>query len=971
MFPSPYGRAACLPAGRGEGGRKNPQLRGLFPRDVQRKLPNSVLESLASLEGRDLHCRDLDLLRRVPWVHTRASLTLRNAERTEARDGHGVAALQFLRHGGGQSLESGGSSALRHASRIGDDPDEILFGEGHKGTGKEIRTNERKCTKAMGFCKPKESVMDRYNSRECFLLLKTMSKKDDHVIVFAPVSALPHLLIVESPAKARTIKRFLGKGFLVEASMGHIRDLPEGELGVDPANDFAPSYEVPKEKATVVRHLRAAFKKAGDLWIATDEDREGEAIGWHITQVLGVEDPESVKRIVFHEITEEAIGEAVLHPRTLTGKLIDAQQARRILDRLVGYTLSPFLWKKVRQGLSAGRVQSVAVRLIVDREREIRAFTAEEYWTIAADLRTEKEEECVATLKFFKGEECAIRTQGEADNILAALKGAAFQVNALDEKELHRSPAPPFTTSTLQQEAARKCGFSVKQTMVVAQQLYEGVNLGSGEGSTGIITYMRTDSVNMSTKALEDARSTIEKVYGREYVLSEPRRYKTQSKGAQEAHEAIRPTELARTPESLRSTLDRQQLKLFTLIWNRTIATQMPAAEFRRIGVDIRAGDYTFRATGQTVLFDGFLRVYSEGHDEEGGGDPDGEKFLPPLTVGQALACAGIRPEQHFTKPPPRFTEASLVKKLEEEGIGRPSTYAPTISTIQQREYVRKEGRELIPADIAFTVTDLLKEHFPDIVDLSFTAQMEQSLDDIAEGEVQWTGFLGAFYTPFAALVATKAKTLRKEDIMKERMLGIDPATSEPIVVRLGRFGPYVQVGQEKVGAKGKKAKETRRGRLGKTAAIPKHLSMEEVTLEQALSLLSFPRELGKHEGQVLTAHLGRFGPYLKCADATVTIPKGVDPLALSCADAVQLLTETQIARKRMQEPLKNLGKDPTTGGTLLVKAGRYGPYVTDGKTNASLGKKIVPEELTFEQAADLLAKKRIRGPGRRWGRRG
>jgi len=783
------------------------------------------------------------------------------------------------------------------------------------------------------------------------------------------VSALPHLLIVESPAKARTIKRFLGKDFLVEASMGHVRDLPEGELGVDTANDFAPHYEVPKEKATVVRHLKAALKKAGDLWIATDEDREGEAIGWHITQVLGIDEPQAVKRIVFHEITAEAIDEAVLHPRTLAEKLIDAQQARRILDRLVGYTLSPFLWKKVRQGLSAGRVQSVAVRLIVDRERAIRAFAAEEYWTIEADLRTEKHEAFSALLKLRRGEECAVRVQAEADQILAALKGAAFRVSALDEKELRRSPAPPFTTSTLQQEAARKLGFSVKQTMMVAQQLYE----------TGFITYMRTDSVNMSVKALDDARCAIEKTYGREYILSEPRRYKTKSKGAQEAHEAIRPAELARTPESLRSTLDRQQFKLYTLIWNRTLATQMPAAEFRRVGADICAGDHTFRATGQTVLFDGFLRVYSEGRDEssnpstelEAGELPEGEKFLPPLREGQSLTCQELRPEQHFTKPPPRYSEASLVKKLEEEGIGRPSTYAPTISVIQQREYIRKEGRELVPADIAFTVTDLLIEHFPNIVDLSFTAQMEQALDDIAEGNVRWTRFLGDFYAPFSALVDAKAKTLRKEDIMKERMLGTDPETNAPIIARLGRFGLYVQIGAEKSGAKGKKGKESRMGRMGKTAAIPKHLSMEEVTLEQAFSLLSFPRELGKREGQMLTAHLGRFGPYLKCGEATVTIPKGVDPLALSFADAAQLLTETQVARTRSQEPLKTLGHDPTTGGPILVKAGRYGPYVTDGKTNASLGKKIAPEELTFEQAVDILVKKRIRGPGRRWGKRG
>ncbi|MBI5155699.1 type I DNA topoisomerase, partial [Candidatus Peregrinibacteria bacterium] len=441
-----------------------------------------------------------------------------------------------------------------------------------------------------------------------------------------------HLVIVESPAKAKTIKRFLGKDYTVEASMGHIRDLPQSGLGVDIEKGFEPTYEVSEGKQTVVKNLRAALKKADELWIATDEDREGEAIGWHLTQALGVKKPESVKRIVFHEITESAIQEAIKNPRTLDMRLVDAQQARRILDRLVGYTLSPFLWKKVYSGLSAGRVQSVAVRIIVDREKEIRAFVPREYWSVVAELETEKKESFTASLERKNGEKLALGNKEETDQALSDLKGVSFTVSDLEEKEVERNPSAPFTTSTLQQEAARKLGFSVKQTMVVAQQLYEGVNLGKGQGQTGLITYMRTDSVNLSTKALEDAKRTIEKHFGREYVIAAPRTYKTKSKGAQEAHEAIRPTELERTPESLTDVLDHQQLKLYTLIWNRTLATQMPPAQFKRIGADITAAAYTFRATGQTLLFDGFLRVYREGRDETSDDKPaddDTDKLLP------------------------------------------------------------------------------------------------------------------------------------------------------------------------------------------------------------------------------------------------------------------------------------------------------------------------------------------------------
>lgn len=787
-----------------------------------------------------------------------------------------------------------------------------------------------------------------------------------------------HLVIVESPAKAKTIKRFLGKDFAVEASMGHIRDLPESTLGVDTEHDFTPEYAVPEEKQKVVRALKKALQEADDLWIATDEDREGEAIGWHLTQVLEVKDPHVVKRIVFHEITEDAIRAAVVSPRTIDMKLVDAQQARRVLDRLVGYTLSPFLWKKVYRGLSAGRVQSVAVRIIVDREREVRAFVPEEYWEIAACFETEKHEQFTAELAKVHGKKCVLQKEEHATAVLADLHSAAFRVATVEEKEIRKTPPPPFTTSTLQQEAARKLGFSVRQTMAVAQQLYEGVRLGKGEGMMGLITYMRTDSVHVSERALEDARMTIEKQFGREYVLAEPRRYKTKSRGAQEAHEAVRPTELNRTPQSFSSVLDHQQIKLYTLIWNRTMATQMPAAEFKRVGVDIVTAKsqtepgYTFRATGQTVLFDGFLRVYQEGHDEGEQRDADdlepGETLLPPLRENDDLNLLELIPSQHFTKPPPRYTEASLVKKLEEEGIGRPSTYAPTIGTIQQRGYIRKEGKQLVPEEVAFLVIDLLAEHFRDIVDLAFTARMEQSLDDIAEGKTTGIRFLRGFYNPFQELVAQKSQEIQKSDVMKERELGTDPATNLPVIVRAGRFGPYVQLGKFEKSEKGAKRAKTDAKKL-KSASLPKHILMESVTLEQALSLLSFPRDLGTLEGKTLTVNLGRFGPYLKCDEATVALPNECNPLGVTFAQAAEILAHAQEDRKRAKEPLRTLGRDPETQFQVFVKIGRFGPYVTDGKTNASISKKLSPEGITLEEACALLQRKRERGPSHWRGR--
>lgn len=785
---------------------------------------------------------------------------------------------------------------------------------------------------------------------------------------------MSHLVIVESPTKAKTIKRFLGKDFNVQASMGHVRDLPSKNLAVDVEGGFQAEYEIPEDKKSVIKNLQKTLNTSDELWIATDEDREGEAIGWHLLQALKLKD-QKVFRIVFHEITKSAIEEAAAHPRDIDEQLVEAQQARRILDRLVGYTLSPFLWKKVYRGLSAGRVQSVAVRIIVDREREIQAFKPVEYWTIEAALETGKKEEFTAELKSRDGKKFVPGNEDEAKQVLSDLESADYSVSKIEEKDLKKNSPPPFTTSTLQQEAGRKLGFSVKQTMVVAQQLYEGISLGKGEGEAGLITYMRTDSVNLSDKAVQDAATTIEKLYGREYLLSSPRRYKTKSKGAQEAHEAIRPTEMSRTPESLKSVLDHQQLKLYTLIWNRTMATQMPAAELKRVGADVSADRYIFRATGQTVTFDGYYRVYREGRDEsederredENGKmkeESNGEKILPKLNEGDPLTCNELTPEQHFTKPPPRYTEASLVKKLEEEGIGRPSTYAPTISTIQQRGYIKKEGKQLAPEEVAFTVTDLLSDHFKSIVDLKFTAQMEQSLDDIAEGKEKRVSFLESFYEPFKKLVDSKSDEVKREDVLKEVLVGQDPKSGLDITARIGRFGPYVQLGRPE---------DVKAGKISgkpKCASIPKDIPREEVTLDLALKLLSFPRELGKKNGEEVTVNRGRYGPYIKWGTVTVSLPKDADPVTITFEEAEKLIAEAKDKKKKEAEPLKSLGKDPNTGGDIVVKDGRYGPYVTDGKTNASIPKKYMPEDVDLILAAELLDKKR-NAPKRKWkGRR-
>lgn len=600
------------------------------------------------------------------------------------------------------------------------------------------------------------------------------------------------LVIVESPAKARTISKFLGSGYIVKASMGHVRDLPKSKIGVDVAAGFVPTYGISKDKVKVISELKADVKKVDTVVLATDEDREGEAIAWHLAEALELfskkkkGDAKTVERIAFHEITKSAIEAALQHPRQIDDKLVDAQQARRVLDRLVGYELSPLLWKKVRYGLSAGRVQSVAVRLVVDREREIQAFIATEYWSVTANLETSRGKSFAAELSKIDGEKAVVSNEATARAIENDLKDATWRVGAVEQKTQKRTPPPPFTTSTLQQEAARKLGFSVKKTMQIAQMLYEG---HFGEG---LITYMRTDSVNLATSAVAAARSVIAGRFGKEYVPETARAYKTKAKGAQEAHEAIRPTDPARTPDALSGSLDRDALRLYDLIWKRTLACQMAEAVLDQTGVDVLAKRYTFRATGQVVRFPGFFAVYTEGRDDDDATDEnEDERTLPPIENGEELALLKLLTEQHFTKPPARYTEASLVKKLESEGIGRPSTYAPTISTIIARGYIEKEAKALKPTDTGFVVTDFLIAHFPSIVDYQFTAKMENELDDVAEGAREWQALMAEFYTPFHALIVEKegiekaTVTATPTDIVCEKC-------GKPMVIKLGRFGKFL-----------------------------------------------------------------------------------------------------------------------------------------------------------------------------------
>jgi DNA topoisomerase-1 len=758
-----------------------------------------------------------------------------------------------------------------------------------------------------------------------------------------------NLVIVESPAKAKTIEKFLGKDYKVLSSYGHIRDLKQKVFSIDVQHGFAPTYEIPAEKKKLVHELKTESAKADMVWLASDEDREGEAISWHLYEVLGLS-PQKTKRIVFHEITKTAILNAIEHPRDIDVNLVNAQQARRVLDRIVGFELSPVLWRKVKPALSAGRVQSVAVRLIVEREREAQNFVSEASYRVTALFAlpagdTDDINEVRAELNE------RFRTKEEAEAFLERCKDARFTIEDIQMKPIKKGPAAPFTTSTLQQEAARKLGFTVAQTMMVAQHLYE----------SGKITYMRTDSVNLSNLALGTSREVITQLMGERYVKT--RQFATKSKGAQEAHEAIRPTYIA--DEHIAGT--SQEQRLYDLIWKRTVASQMADAELEKTTatIAISGSELKFVATGEVVTFDGFLRVYRESFDDDTEAEDEG--LLPPLVKGSTLNPLEVLATERFTLCPPRYTEASLVRKLEELGIGRPSTYAPTISTIQQRGYVEKGNREgtkreytilrlkgnkiftstktemvgnekakLLPTDIGIVVNDFLKEYFPLIMDYNFTANVEKEFDEVAEGEKEWTSMMQEFYGDFHPLVnqTMSAKTERK---VGERLLGTDPATGKPVSTKIGRYGPVIQIGT---------ANDDEKPRF---AQLKKGLSMETITLEEALECFKLPRQLGELDGYVVTVGVGRFGPYVRHEKTFVSIPKDMDPMTITLDEATDLL-----AKKRQAE-VENFIKAFDDDPDLRVLNGRYGPYISYKKKNYKVPEGVEPADLTHDACLKIV----------------
>jgi DNA topoisomerase-1 len=760
-----------------------------------------------------------------------------------------------------------------------------------------------------------------------------------------------NLVIVESPAKAKTIEKFLGKDFLVKSSFGHIRDLDKKEFGVDIENNFKPNYIISDDKKTVVKELKSLAKDAGTVWLASDEDREGEAIAWHLKEVLEL-DQQKTKRIVFHEITKNAILDAIKSPRPLDINLVDAQQARRVLDRLVGFEVSPVLWKKVKPQLSAGRVQSVAVRLIVDREREINNFKTTSSFRVNAIFlvndREGKKTELKAELsKRFENKE-------EALAFLEKCKNATFTVEDVTTKPSKRSPAPPFTTSTLQQEASRKLSFSVSQTMSVAQKLYEA----------GKITYMRTDSVNLSSLALNTSKAKIEELFGENF--SKTRQYKTNSKGAQEAHEAIRPTYMDK--DSITGT--KQEQRLYELIWKRTIASQMSDALLERTAISISVSTATekFVASGEVIIFEGFLKVYFESTDEDDD-KQNGDTLLPPIKVKDQLESDSIVAAQRFTQKAPRYTEASLVKKLEEQGIGRPSTYAPIITTIQNRGYVVKEDRpgverefttltlkagsikeqvktetfgyeksKLFPTDIGTVVTDFLLKNFELVMDYNFTAKVEEQFDEIAEGKAEWNTMIGGFYKPFHLLVENSLQVSEKAN--GERVLGIDPESGKQVSVKIGRFGPLVQLGETTDGENGEKPK---------FASLQSGTRIETITIEQALELFKLPREIGEYEDKKITVAIGKFGPYIRHDNKFVSLEKTDDPFTIFIDRAIELIEKKRI--KDQNAIVMTFEQNPD----LKVLNGRWGAYISLKKNNYKIPKGTKAEELTYEECMKIV----------------
>ena len=882
------------------------------------------------------------------------------------------------------------------------------------------------------------------------------------------------LVIVESPAKAKTLGRFLGSEYRVEASYGHIRDLPDsaaevpkqikerdwGRLGVDVDKDFTAYYVVPSEKKKQVAHLRVLIKNASELLLATDPDREGEAISWHLTQVLKPRIP--VHRIVFHEITEDAVNAALEHPGEIDENLVRAQESRRILDRLYGYTLSPLLWKKVQTGLSAGRVQSVAVRLIVEREEQRRAFRSAVYWDLEARLAGEDREFSAALVRLddarvatgrdfdpdtgeLKAKNIELLDEARAQALAEAVRAnVPWTVTSVEQKPGAERPAPPFTTSTLTQEASRKLGFSTERTMQVAQRLFQGIDVGGGQ-MEGLITYHRTDSTTLADKALEESGRVIREMFGADYHDG-PRRYRTRVKNAQEAHEAIRPTDLGQAPSRLEGVLDRDEFRVYELIWKRTMASQMVDARVLRTSIEISAtgpsGERAvLGASGKAIQFPGFRRAYVEGSDDPVAELEEQEAILPHCAVGDrvhgdgstAMGLLEAIPRHHETTPTARFTEASLIKEFERLGIGRPSTYAPTIATIVRRGYVFRQGRSLVPSFTAFAVTKLLREHFGDFVETGFTAEMEDDLDEISRGEREWVGFLREFYygdgKHRGLLPAVEAGVAQAEYPVLD--LGTDPESGEPVRVRVGRFGPFVQLGPggpgrtaslpddvapadltvdralELVRAKAEgprvlgddpesrlpvyvmtgrygpyvqlgEAPETKKAGKPKRASLQGGMTESTVTLEEALKLLALPREVGWHpdDGEPILANFGRFGPYVKHGSEFRSLESDDDVFAISLDAALVLLREPKRSGRRQAAPKKVLNELSEDGTSVRVLAGRYGPYVTDGTINASIPRGTTPESVTFRQAMDLLDARRAarpttaRGRGRKTARK-
>ena len=753
-----------------------------------------------------------------------------------------------------------------------------------------------------------------------------------------------HLVIVESPAKGKTIEKYLGPDYQVLASYGHVRDLVPKEGAVDPEHGFRMKYDIIERSEKQIEAIAKALKKADDLILATDPDREGEAISWHLYEVLrerGLLEDREVYRVVFHEITKKAIQEAIEQPRDLAQPLIDAQQARRALDYLVGFNLSPLLWRKIKRGLSAGRVQSPALRMICEREDEIEAFVPREYWTLDA-LSERKGQPFTARLTHLDGNKLdqfdlnSAELAHDAQKRLTEAAGGELRVAKVEKKQRRRNPAAPFTTSTLQQEASRKLGFTASRTMRTAQQLYEGIDLGSG--AIGLITYMRTDSVALAGEAIGEIRELIAERYGANNVPDSPRQYKTKSKNAQEAHEAIRPTSVRRLPDEVRARLSSDQARLYDLIWKRTVACQMIHATFDTVAADLVPGDsqHQFRATGSTLRDPGFIAVYQEGRDDSA--DDDEDKRLPEMAEGDSVQLNEVTADQHFTEPPPRYTEASLVKTLEEYGIGRPSTYASIISTLQSREYVEMDGKRFIPTDTGRIVNAFLTRHFDRYVDYDFTAKLEDELDAISRGEKDWVPVLEDFWGDFRDRVKEKEETVTRAEAVQSRELGTDPQSGRPVSVRLGRFGPIVQIGTKDDEEK------------PRFAGLLPGQKMDKITLEEALELFKLPRELGETpEGEPVLVNIGRFGPYVKYGSKYASLGPDDDVWSIELPRALEIVAEKK--KKDAERFIKSFDEEG-----IQVLNGRYGPYVTDGKKNAKIPKEQDPKALTLEQCQELIA---------------